>query len=117
MFITFKSRAAADVMMYEEHAKHILDLLHKDVKRGVITVAELDSALATLEPVIAEARAHAAAAERQRNANPRPGEPSEEDDASDHSAAHHVSFSTRAYPFVAMLRDAKKAGVNVVWGV
>ena len=41
MLVKFKSKAAADVVMYEEHAKLILDLLGKDVKQGIIT-AELN---------------------------------------------------------------------------
>ena len=39
MLVTFKSKAAAEVLMYEDHAKRILDLLNKDVKRGIITAA------------------------------------------------------------------------------
>jgi hypothetical protein len=37
MLITFKSKAYPNVMMYQDHAKRILDLLHKDSDRGVIT--------------------------------------------------------------------------------
>src|SRR6478672_3949357 len=52
MLITFTSKAAAEVMMYQEHAKRILDLLHKDAKRGVFTAAELPLAVSTLEKEI-----------------------------------------------------------------
>ena len=31
MLITFKSKAAAEVIMYKEHAQHILELIGKDV--------------------------------------------------------------------------------------
>jgi len=37
MLITFTSKSSADVLMYETHAKPILDLLGKDTQRGVIT--------------------------------------------------------------------------------
>ena len=52
MLLTFKSKGAADVLMYEAHAKPLLDLLHKDLKRGVITAAEAGPATA---PSAAEA--------------------------------------------------------------
>ena len=40
MLVTFKSKAAAEILMYEAHAKPILDLLGKDIERGVITADE-----------------------------------------------------------------------------
>ncbi len=60
MLVTFKSKNATDVMMYAEHAKPILDLLHKDIQRGVITAAETGPAIAALEAAIAEHRARSA---------------------------------------------------------
>ena len=54
MLVTFKSKSAAEVLMYKEHAKRILDLLHKDVNRGVITAAETGNAVKKLETEIAE---------------------------------------------------------------
>ena len=56
MLIIFKSKAAAEVIMYEEHAKRILDLLGKDVKRGVITAEEAPAAIARLESEIAQSK-------------------------------------------------------------
>ena len=58
MLITFHSKAAADVMMYKEHAKRILDLLNKDPDQGIITSAEAPKAVEILEGEIAESRAH-----------------------------------------------------------
>ena len=56
MLITFTSKASAEVLMYKEHAKRILDLLGKDADRGVITAAESTQAVAVLEKEIAENR-------------------------------------------------------------
>ena len=53
--------------MYKEHAKRILDLLGKDVNRGVITAADASQAVATLEKEIADSRAHAAADDVKRD--------------------------------------------------
>ena len=114
MMITFKSKAAADVLMYEEHAKRILDLLHKDVKRGVITAAESAAALATLESEMAGNRAHQASDEVQHDINRHHGEAG---DDHDHEKMQFVSFSTRAYPLVEMLRAAHHSNHDVMWGV
>jgi hypothetical protein len=114
MLVTFKSKAAAEVMMYEEHAKRILDLLHKDVKRGIITAAEIPLAIATLEAEIAESRKHPMSEEMERDVLAHHGE---EGDDHEHEPAEHVSFATRAYPLLAMLRAAKQDGRDVMWGV
>jgi hypothetical protein len=114
MLVTFKSKATADVVMYKEHAKRILDLFDKDVERGVITAAETDSVLARLNAEIEESRARAAPE------NPAPGMAANQaGNADDHErdAAQLVSFATRAYPFLEMLRAAQKRGSDIGWGI
>jgi hypothetical protein len=114
MLITFKSKAAAEVMMYEEHARRILDLLNKDVKRGIITSEETPAAVARLEQEIAESRMHP----------PSEGEVKRdvlahhvEEEEGDHEPVEFVSFATRAYPLLEMLRAARNEGREVMWGV
>ncbi|MBC7684935.1 MAG: DUF1840 domain-containing protein [Bdellovibrionales bacterium] len=114
MLITFTSKAAAEVTMYKEHAKRILDLLGKDVNRGVITAADASQAVATLEKEIADSRAHAAADDVKRDIHAHHGEAG---DDSDHEGMEIVSFATRAYPLLEMLRAAKAGGNDVLWGV
>lgn len=114
MLISFTSKAAAEVIMYKEHAKRILDLLHKDVNRGVITAAEAPEAVAILEREIAESRAHPVTDDVQRDVN---AHHSEDSDDTDHEGMEVVSFSTRAYPLLEMLRAAKAGGNDVLWGV
>lgn len=114
MLITFTSKAAAPVMMYKDHAKRILDLLHKDTERGVITAAEAPQAVAILEGEIAESRLHAVTAEVQRDIEAHHGE---QGDDPDHESVEVVSFSSRAYPLLEMLRAAKAGGYDVLWGV
>ena len=67
MLITFKSKAAAEVTMYKEHARRILELLHKDIDRGVITAAETTGAVTVLEAEMAISKAHHASEELQRD--------------------------------------------------
>ncbi len=114
MLITFKSSAAADVVMYENHAQPILALLHKDAQRGVITAAETAGAVATLETEIKRSKSDPQEAV-PANANDSAIDPS----ADDHQdqTPQSVRFSTRAYPFLEMLRAANKAGKDVMWGV
>jgi hypothetical protein len=114
MLVTFKSKAAAEVLMYEEHAKRILDLLQKDVKRGIITAAEAPYAVATLEAEIAESRLHPTSEEVQRDVQAHHGESG---DDNEHEPVEFVSFATRAYPLLEMMRAAQHEGCDVMWGV
>lgn len=114
MLVTFKSKAAAEVMMYEEHAKRILDLLHKDVKQGIITAAEAPQAIATLEEEIAESKRHPASEEVQRDVTAHHGEDVEDNE---HEPVEFVSFATRTYPLLEMLRAAQREHSAVMWGV
>lgn len=117
MLITFKSKAAADFIMYEEHAKRMLDLLHKDSKRGVITAAETDHAIKILEVEVVEKKIHVAdAVQRDITAHH-----NESGDDNDHeqteTEAEAVQFSSRAFPLLEMLRAAREQNCDVLWGV
>ena len=50
--VIFKSRASADIMMIDKHAKPILDLLGKDIKQGIITPEQTSSAIEKIEQEI-----------------------------------------------------------------
>jgi len=112
MLITFTSKASADVLMYTEHAKPILDLLRKDIQRGIITHAETASAISLLELAMSEDKKLQEAEESQQGDDTR-----HDDDDEVHTKVQTVSFSTRAYPLLAMLRAAHDAGKDVMWGV
>lgn len=108
MLLTFKSKGAADVLMYEAHAKPLLDLLHKDLKRGVITAAEAGPAVARLEQEIAQSKSHE---------TPPDMDIDEDDEDKAREVRTFVSFGTRAYPLLEMLRAAQRGGHDVMWGV
>lgn len=114
MLITFKSKAVADVLMYQEHAKRILDLWQKDIQRGVLTHDELPQVIHKLEAEIEDSRKHPASEEIQHDVMVHHNA---QVDDSDHEAVQEVSFATRAFPLLEMLRAAHKDGCNVVWGV
>lgn len=113
MLITFRSKAAAEITMYKEHAKRILDLLGKDVHRGVITADEAPQAIHAIETEIAETRAHPASDEVQQDIHAHAGD---EDDP-EHEEMQTVSFATRAFPLLEMLRAAASGGDDILWGV
>jgi hypothetical protein len=66
MLITFKSKAYQNVLMMQDHAQRILDLLHKDPERGVITAEEAPQAVQLLELEIDESRKHQAPTKSNR---------------------------------------------------
>lgn len=119
MLVTFKSKAAAEVMMYEEHAKRILDLLNKDVKRGIITAEEMPDAIAAVEAEIAATRSHPPSEEVTRDVLAHHGHPHHagDSDDDDDQPVQFVSFATRAYPLLEMMRAAQHNRQGILWGV
>jgi len=113
MLITFKCKAYPDVMMYLDHAKRILDLLGKEPEMGVITAAEATRAAQLLESEIEESRKHPSSDDVEQDVRAHPGD----NDDTEHEQAQVVSFSTRAYPMLEMLRSARDHKVDILWGV
>jgi hypothetical protein len=107
MLVTFKSKAAADILMYAVHAKPILDLLGKDIERGVITAQETAQAVERIESEIAARKASA----------PAPAENEDSDGDAKKGLNEVVSFGARAYPLLEMLRAAQREQAFVMWGV
>lgn len=114
MLITFKSKAAAEVIMYKEHARPILEMLNKDVDRGVITSEETAGAIRVIEAAVAASRAHPVKQGMARNSG---ADQSEDDDDNRHGRPEPVSFSARVYPLLEMLHAAHKMQREVMWGV
>ncbi|MDC8760580.1 DUF1840 domain-containing protein [Janthinobacterium fluminis] len=114
MLISFKSKYSPDVLMYQEHAQPILDLLHKSPARGIITAAEVPEALATLEREVIESRLRQQQEAEQEAAAQ---EKDENDELREQIKARRIDFGTRAFPLMEMLRSAKAEGKDIVWGV
>lgn len=113
MLIAFKSKSSPEVLMYQEHAQRILDLLHKSPTRGVITAAEAAGALSVLEQEVAQSKLHPENdVEHDAHAHEQ-----EEGETKEHAMAQQVGFAARAFPLLEMLRAAKTENENIVWGV
>lgn len=123
MLITFTSKSAADVLMYETHAKPILDLLGKDTQRGVITAEETGEAIARIESAIAESKKppgaspHGAASHASDASDAPDTSDASADDEGDRLAQRSVSFAARAFPLLEMLRAAQREQQFVMWGI
>ena len=109
MLVTFRSKAAAEVLMLSEHALPLLQAAGKSVdtvpERGVFTPEQLDGAIAGLERAIAESQ---------------PVSHDDDEDPDDDkppvpAIARPVSVEQRAYPVLEMLRKARGANENVMW--
>ena len=114
MLVIFKSRAAGEVIMYEENAKPILDLLGKDVKRGIITAAEMGEAIAKLEVEIARRKKIELLEKVEREA--REAKEDYQDERRE-IKPDTVTFSARAFPLLEMFQLAHKKEREIVWGV
>ena len=102
MIYKFTSRATGDVIMLGPHGDHLLSLLGREpALKGIIEVADLPKALATLQ-----AAADAAS---------RPA--SDADDSDRSEKPREVGLEQRLWPMIDMLQRAHAAGVPVVWGV
>lgn len=113
MLITFKCKSYPEVLMYQEHAKRVLDLLHKEPERGVITSAEAAKAVELVEGEIEESRKHQASDQVSQDIQAHHGD----DDDHDHQQIQAVSFSTRMYPLLEMMRSARDNKTDILWGV
>jgi Domain of unknown function (DUF1840) len=100
--VTFRSRAAAEIIMVRDVADRLLEIIGKEAaERGVITPPQIEAALASLEQAVA--------AERAR------GEDRVDDEQPLHLQA--VSLRQRAFPLMEMLRAARRRAVDVTWGI
>jgi hypothetical protein len=101
----FKSKATSDLIMLEGTGKHILGLLHKGGPKGILTVAELPAAIASVEAAIAEDERLRKEAEAEAAKEGHKLPPS------------GITLRTRAWPFIEMLKAAHKEQADVTWGV
>jgi hypothetical protein len=106
--ITFRSDAAADIMMFDDVAKRMMELLGREfTTRGIITVEQLPQAIARLRAAIAEDRAAHAGEYDQPETEAAPGG----------AKRAYVGLAQRGVPLVEMFEYSLKAGKPVMWGV
>jgi hypothetical protein len=108
MLITFKCRAAPDLMMLENLAQYLLGIVGKHLStRGVITHDELGAAISKLEQAIVVDKKEAAEHEGHFHEG--------EEGYERHELP--IGLAQRAFPFLDMLRSAQRENADVLWGV
>lgn len=108
MLVTFKCHASPDVTMLENLAQYLLGIIGKRLgPRGVITHDELEVAISKLEAAIATDKKERAEHE---------GHFHEGEDGREHHEPP-VGLAQRAFPFLDMLRAARKEQNDIVWGI
>lgn len=130
MLVIFKSKAGADIIMFEENAKQILDLLGKDTDKGIITAEQTADAIVKLENEIErrkqiEAQEKAERERIEKEEQERKEKEEEEDDKDSKDDRKRevtrpeppVSFTARTYPFMQLLKAANKKKKDIWWGV
>jgi hypothetical protein len=108
--ITFRSQAAADIMMFDDVAQRMMLAMGKEAAaRGIVTVEQLPEAIARLKAAIAEDKAaHAGAHDEElpdTEATPGGGK------------RPYVGFARRAVPLLELLEYSLRDEKPVMWGV
>jgi hypothetical protein len=106
--IIFRSDAAADIMMFDDIAKRMMEIIGREFSpRGIITVAQLPDAITQLRAAATEDRiAHAGAYDRPEFEEV-PGQP----------RRAYVGLAPRIVPLAEMFEYSLKADKPVLWGV
>jgi hypothetical protein len=108
MLITFKTMAAPDVMMLDNLAEYLLGIIGKPLtQRGVITHDELPAAIEKLEAAVLSDKKERAEHDGHFHEGEAGHEPHE----------IPIGLAQRAYPFLDMLRLARKENKDILWGV
>ena len=111
MLYKFKSRATADLILLEPHGRRLLQAMGREpARQGIVTAAQIPSAIAALEAAVAadeRRRAEAAQADEADEAKETESGDAEQDT---------VTLRQRAAPFIDMLRRSAAEGQDVVWG-
>jgi hypothetical protein len=107
MLYTFKSPAAANLIMLQPNGARMLQIIGKEPgPQGIVLPEQMGAALAALDAAIAQESAElqqaATAARAAGEAVPEPKD---------------VSLRQRAKPFIDMLRRCLAAKEAIVWGV
>ena len=107
MLYTFKSQAAANLIMLQPNGERVLEIIGKQPgPQGIILPEQMPAAIAALENAMA-----------QEEPAQEPAGATDKTSGSTAQRSDAVSLRQRAVPFVDMLKRCQKAGKEIVWGV
>ncbi|HVJ30794.1 MAG TPA: DUF1840 domain-containing protein [Gammaproteobacteria bacterium] len=105
MLVTFRTKAYANITMFGDVAKQLLELLgHSGTIPSAIKAEDVPAALARLEAALEQRRAAEAA-----------DVPEGDRDRDDYDAPRKVTLSQRAVPLLELLRAATANKADVMW--
>ncbi len=105
MLVTFRTKAHANITMFGDAAKQLLELMgHSGTIPSALNAEDVPAALARLEAAIEQRRAAEAA-----------DVPEGDRGRDDHDAPRKVTLSQRAMPLLELLRAAAANKANVMW--
>jgi hypothetical protein len=108
--IIFRSQAAADIMMFDDIARRMMELMGKEpADQGIVTVEQLPEAIARLKAAIAEDHAH----HKGKQEEDRP----QTEETPDGSQRAYVALAQRVVPLVQMFEYSLQAEKPVMWGI
>ena len=112
MLVTFKSKAAADVLMLDRHAQKALAPFGKCTAIGYFSVGELDNVIGVLEATTAEGKHHAATLALAQDI-----ELHHAVEGVNHfpQVQEAVDFSAHLFPLLEMMRAARRTDSVVTW--
>jgi len=109
--IVFRSKAAAEIYMFAETARRMLQIIGKpDSDRGVIRPEELDEALSRLTAAVEQEKSELRDERARREVDERTADAHRE-------RVPPITLGQRAFPLIEMLRAAQRKRVDVTWGV
>jgi len=129
MLYKFKSKASGDVIMFETHAKALLEIMGKDPSaKGILLVADMPKALEALEVALkkhgheanheAEHEAGHEVSHEKGHASPAKHRSKEQEHEQEHEQESlAVSLGQRAAPMRQMIKQCILEGHPIVWGV
>ena len=109
--VVFRSKAAAEIYMFAETARRLLQIIGKtEDERGVIRAEEVDEALTRLSAAVDREKVQLRDAQARQEVRERTG-----DAHTEHVPP--ITLGQRAFPLIEMLRAAQRKQVDVTWGV
>ena len=108
MLYTFKSQAAANLIMLQPNGERVLEIIGKQPgPQGIILPEQMPAAIAALESAMAQ----------EEPVQDPAGAATDKTASSTPQRSDAVSLRQRAVPFIDMLKRCQKAGKEIVWGV
>ena len=109
--VVFRSKAAAEIYMFAETARRLLQIVGKtESERGVIRAEEVGDALNRLTAAVEQEKAELRDDRARRELDERTGDTHSE-------RVLPITLGQRAFPLIEMLRAAQRKQVDVTWGV